>query len=82
MELIYPIVTQTARGRELYEPGGILKKPGDILENRLCADFLDLVAADQGESFYLGDIDPARPGMAIWHPSDAPHPPNGANPTF
>ena len=56
MELIYPIVTQTARGRELYEPGGILKRPGDILENRLCADFLDLVAADQGESFYLGDI--------------------------
>jgi gamma-glutamyltranspeptidase/glutathione hydrolase len=56
MELIYPIVTQTDRGRDLYEPGGVLKRPGDILENRLCADFLDLVADDQGESFYRGEI--------------------------
>ncbi|MBT8353697.1 MAG: gamma-glutamyltransferase, partial [Desulfofustis sp.] len=56
LKLIYPIVTQTDRGRDLYEPGGILKKPGDILANRLCADFLDLVADDQGESFYRGDI--------------------------
>ena len=56
LKLIYPIVTQTDRGRDLYEPGGILKRPGDILENRLCADFLDLVADDQGESFYRGEI--------------------------
>lgn len=56
LKLIYPIVTQTARGQELYEPGGNLKKPGDILENRLCADFLEQVADDQGESFYRGEI--------------------------
>jgi gamma-glutamyltranspeptidase / glutathione hydrolase len=56
LTLIYPIVTQTDRGRDLYEPGGVLKRPGDILENRLCADFLDLVADDQGESFYRGEI--------------------------
>ena len=56
LQLIYPIVTQSVRGQELYEPGGKLKRQGDIMENRLCADFLDLVATDQGESFYLGEI--------------------------
>ena len=56
LKLIYPIVTQTNRGRDLYEPGGVLKRSGDILENRQCADFLDLVADDQGDSFYRGEI--------------------------
>lgn len=56
LNLIYPIVSQTERGRQLYEPGGKLKRTGDILVNQQCAEFLDLVAADQGESFYLGEI--------------------------
>ncbi len=56
LRLIYPIVTMTAQGREIYQPGGKLKQHGDMLVNNHCADFLDLVAADQGESFYLGEI--------------------------
>ncbi|UCD51795.1 MAG: hypothetical protein JSW27_04010 [Phycisphaerales bacterium] len=32
-----------------------------------------------GDRFYLGDIDPARPGMEVWYIFEEPHPHNGAS---
>jgi len=32
-----------------------------------------------GDRFYLGDIDPARPGLEIWYIFEEPHPHNGAS---
>ncbi len=59
LQLLYPIMTLRAEGRELFEPGGIYKKAGDRLNNPLCAEFLDCLAEDRGESFYLGEISAA-----------------------
>jgi len=56
LKLLYPIMTLKALGRELYEPGGKYKQQGDALKNSYCAEFLDLVANDQGESFYHGEV--------------------------
>ncbi len=59
LKLLYPIMTLRPEGTELYEPGGIYKEEGDFLENHRYADFLDLVAEDNGGSFYLGEISAA-----------------------
>lgn len=59
LKLLYPIMTLRAEGRELFEPSGIYKKAGDKLNNPLCAEFLDSVAEDRGESFYFGEISAA-----------------------
>jgi hypothetical protein len=32
-----------------------------------------------GDRFYLGDIDPARPGLEVWYIFEEPHPHNGAS---
>jgi len=32
-----------------------------------------------GDRFYLGDIDPARPGLEVWYILEEPHPHNGAS---
>ena len=32
-----------------------------------------------GDRFYLGDIDPERPGMEIWYTIEDPHPQNGVS---
>lgn len=32
-----------------------------------------------GDRFYLGDIDPERPGLEIWYTFEDPHPHNGAS---
>lgn len=54
--LLYDIMTMRPEGRAIYEPGGNYVKPGVVLKNPDCADFIDLVCADSGEAFYLGDI--------------------------
>ncbi len=59
LELLYPIMTLKFQGRDLYEPGGTYKRAGDFLENPLYDAFLDLIAEDEGESFYLGEISAA-----------------------
>ena len=56
LSLLFPIMTLRPDGRELYEPGGVYKKAGDIQENPDCAAFLEGVAEDHGESFYQGEI--------------------------
>jgi gamma-glutamyltranspeptidase/glutathione hydrolase len=59
LKLLYPIMTLKPQGRELYEPNGVYKSAGDILRNPLCVEFLDMVAEDRAESFYLGEISAA-----------------------
>jgi gamma-glutamyltranspeptidase/glutathione hydrolase len=54
--LLYPIMTLHEQGRALYEPGGVYKKGGELLENPLGAEFLEEIAADGGANFYAGDI--------------------------
>ncbi len=59
LKLLYPIMTLKSQGRELYEPGGVYKREGDLLENPLCVKFLDQVVEDHGKNFYLGEISAA-----------------------
>lgn len=56
LSLLHPIMTICEEGRILYEPGGLYKKEGDVLENPLCAEFLEQIVEDNGERFYLGEI--------------------------
>jgi gamma-glutamyltranspeptidase/glutathione hydrolase len=56
LSLLYPIMTLRSDGRDLYEPGGVYKKPGDLQKNPDCTSFLEAVARDHGESFYQGEI--------------------------
>jgi len=55
LSLLHPIMTNHEQGRLLYEPGGIYKKAGDLLENALCAEFLESIVSDNGEAFYRGE---------------------------
>ena len=56
LRLLYPIMTLHEDGRRLYEPGGVYKKPADLLENKQTAAFLELIGTDHGEAFYHGEI--------------------------
>lgn len=56
LELLYPIMTLTPAGKQLYEPHGLYLRAGDTLENPDQLEFLDQLAEDRGESFYFGDI--------------------------
>lgn len=56
LSLLHPIMTMKETGRLLYEPGGVYKKTGDVLENPFCAEFFDRIVEDMGDSFYCGDI--------------------------
>lgn len=55
LKLLYPIMTLTAEGRALYEPGGVYAAPGTLLKNPDCARFLEQLAEDKGDDFYLGE---------------------------
>ncbi len=59
LKLLYPIMTLRPDGREIFEPGGVYKGAGDILNNPLCAEFIDSIAEDRGERFYHGEISAA-----------------------
>lgn len=56
LKMLYPIMTLTDTGRELYEPGGRYICAGDQMVNRDMADFLSRLPQDKGQSFYQGDI--------------------------
>ena len=55
LKLLYPIMTLSATGRALYEPGGIYVGSGHELKNPECARFLQQLAEDKGDEFYLGE---------------------------
>jgi gamma-glutamyltranspeptidase/glutathione hydrolase len=56
LSLLYPIMTLTPTGKKLYEPNGVYLKAGDKTKNPDCADFIEQLAEDRGDSFYYGDI--------------------------
>jgi len=56
LDLIYPITTLMPEGRKLYEPGGVYLVPGSKMKNPHCADFIEQLVHDRGQSFYSGDI--------------------------
>ena len=56
LQLLYPIMTLTEDGKEIYEPNGSYLQAGNTVKNPDCADFIDQVAEDRGRNFYLGDI--------------------------
>ncbi|SDO83216.1 gamma-glutamyltransferase family protein [Desulforhopalus singaporensis] len=56
LQLLRPIMTLSARGRAIYEPGGKYLQPGDRLCNPEIASFLDQLATEGDDSFYRGEI--------------------------
>ncbi len=56
LQLLYPIMTLTEAGRDLYEPGGNYLQPRDPMVNENMADFLEQVIDDEGDSFYRGEL--------------------------
>jgi len=56
LRLLHPIMTMTAYGRRLYEPGGKYMQAHDTLSNPDMAAFLEQLPTGIGESFYTGDI--------------------------
>lgn len=56
MRLLYPIMTMSATGKSLYEPGGRYLKAGDTLMNSELAGYLEQLPKDGGEGFYRGEI--------------------------
>ncbi|MGB3211546.1 MAG: gamma-glutamyltransferase [Desulforhopalus sp.] len=56
LKLLYPIMTLTERGRQIYEPGGLYLGAGDALKNHELADFLDQLSVEGAENFYFGDM--------------------------
>jgi gamma-glutamyltranspeptidase/glutathione hydrolase len=55
LKLLQPVMTMTAAGRELFEPGGSFLETGALFRNPDLADFLETLPADRGESFYRGE---------------------------
>ena len=56
LDLIHPITTLMPEGRKLYEPGGAYLVPGSKMRNPDCADFIEQLVHDRGQSFYSGEI--------------------------
>ncbi|THB78107.1 MAG: gamma-glutamyltransferase [Desulfobulbaceae bacterium] len=56
LQLLYPIMTMSETGRNLYEPDGQYLKAGSPLQNNTFSEFLGQLAEDRGESFYYGEI--------------------------
>lgn len=56
LKLLYPIMTMSEVGKQLYEPGGNYLQNGDRLCNPKLADFLEQIAIEGDESFYRGEI--------------------------
>jgi gamma-glutamyltranspeptidase/glutathione hydrolase len=56
LDLIHPITTLMPEGRKLYEPGGVYLVPGSKMRNPDCADFIEQLVHDRGQSFYSGEI--------------------------
>lgn len=56
LNLLYPIMTLTKRGRRIYKPEGKYLGAGDNLENPEMAEFLNQLAGEGADSFYFGEI--------------------------
>jgi gamma-glutamyltranspeptidase/glutathione hydrolase len=56
LRLLYPIMTLTQTGKNIYEPGDHFLEAGDTLAIPEMADFLLQLAEDQGADFYQGEI--------------------------
>ncbi len=56
LRLLYPIMTQSSVGRELYGSEDHFVGCGDQIINTAMADFLERLAEDEGDGFYRGDI--------------------------
>lgn len=56
LQLLYPIMTLTEAGQDLYEPGGVYLSEGEQMKNPNMATFLKQVMVDEAESFYRGEI--------------------------
>lgn len=63
LELLYPIMTLTDSGRDIYEPGGSYLKCGERLRNNEIAQFLEQLTREGEESFYRGEIADAIAGI-------------------
>lgn len=56
LELLYPIMSHTRAGRDMYEPGGRYLQAGDTLANPQLVSYLDTLAYDGDAEFYRGEI--------------------------
>jgi gamma-glutamyltranspeptidase/glutathione hydrolase len=56
MKLLYPIMTLTESGRNLFEPDGNYLQEGMISKNIALADFLERLPDGEADSFYSGPI--------------------------
>jgi gamma-glutamyltranspeptidase/glutathione hydrolase len=56
LKMLYPIMTLTRAGCQLYEPDNRYLRSGDMLVNESMADFLAALPDDHGASFYNGEI--------------------------
>jgi gamma-glutamyltranspeptidase/glutathione hydrolase len=56
MRLLWPILTLTARGKELFAPGGHELSPGDVWRMPDTGEFLATLASGGLESFYEGEL--------------------------
>lgn len=56
LELLYPIMTMTSRGRNIYEPSGRYLRAGNELHNTEIMQFFDRLVAEGDDCFYRGDI--------------------------
>ncbi len=54
--LLYPIMTLTAAGRALYQPGGQFLQENDRLVNPELADFLETLPQEGEREFYEGEL--------------------------
>lgn len=56
LELLYPIMTLTQNGQDIFEPGGRYLQVGDRLVNTQLGQFLEQLVHEGEESFYRGEI--------------------------
>lgn len=56
LKLLYPIMTITERGRQIYQTDGKFIEAGDFLQNSEMAEFLESLNSDGANSFYFGEI--------------------------
>ena len=55
-EILAPIYSSTAEGREQYMREGRLARPGDVLREPVLADTLERLGAEGSAPFYTGDV--------------------------
>jgi len=56
LSLLEPIMTLTERSKNIFQPGGVHLKKGDMIRNYAMVEFLDRLVAEGDDCFYLGDI--------------------------